>query len=123
MFACCRELFSLKKHCHFFEGTQEEAQAHFDKLLTGTEFDAKDQSDMIAELKRQLAEANNTIKQYQQVGAQRETMKGKPNSINALCVSFRPEWLLLALTPCLISSLLPVFCRLFSLFRITNLRH
>ena len=83
IFACCRELFSIKNHCHFFAGTQEEVQAHFDKLIAGMEADAKDQSELneITELKRQLAEANNKMQQYQQVEAQRDAMKGKPNTV------------------------------------------
>ena len=29
IFACCRELFSPKRHCDYFKGTEEEAKVHF----------------------------------------------------------------------------------------------
>ena len=34
VYACCREIHSAKKHTGFIGGTEEEAKAHYTKVLT-----------------------------------------------------------------------------------------
>ena len=61
LMACCREIFSSKKHCGLFGGTEQQAFVHFDmmqftKLQAAANKDGKAKAEALKELNKFLAD-------------------------------------------------------------------